>query len=356
MWSSKRFTQLLGIAHPIVQAPMAGCCTPALAAAVSEAGGLGSLGLGPRTVDFARERIVALKARTNRPFNINFFAYAPPIADPAQVAAARDAVRGDYAALGLGVPGEPAAQGPGGFNEDRLSLLLEFRPAVASFHFGLPPADALARLREAGIRVGATATCVAEAEAVAAAGCDFVVVQGFEAGGHRGSHRATAPDGGIGLMALIPQVADAVTIPLVAAGGIADGRGIAAALALGADAVQMGTAFLRCPEAETDAPRLARLATARDTDTVVTTQVSGAANRVAAGDAVLRRTRAAEAHLPFPLQWSLSGPLVAAGGEDQSAHQFGQAAALSRAVPARELVEDLVADAKERLARLCGRD
>lgn len=347
MWPTPRLTELLGIAHPVVQAPMAGSCTPELAAAVSEAGGLGSLGVGPRGADYVRDRVARLRALTDRPFNLNFFAHPAPPATAGT--AARAALAPAYEALGLGAPPSPPPPAGEGFGPDRLALALALAPAVVTFHFGLPDAAAIRALRAAGIRIGATATTTAEARAHAAAGCDFVVAQGFEAGGHRGAAGETPPDGGVGLMALVPQVADAVDVPVVAAGGVTDGRGIAAALALGADGVQMGTAFLLCPEAETDAPRRAAIRAAADTDTAVTEIVSGRANRVAAGAGL--RGLSGAAHLPFPMQYALSGPLAAAD-PGFAAHQYGQAAALAREMPAGALVARLVAETRARLAAL----
>jgi len=200
--------------------------------------------------------------------------------------------------------------------------------------------------------LGATATTVAEAMAVEAAGCDFIVAQGFEAGGHRGAHTNTPPDGGIGTLALVPQVVDMVSIPVIAAGGIGDARGIAAALALGAAGVQLGTAFLRCPEAETDTSQRARLGRAADTDTIVTSMISGRANRVAVGPRAWHLSSAAASYMPYPLQYALSGPLLDAGGEDYAAHQYGQAASLACEMPAGELVRALVTETAERLAAL----
>ena len=352
MWPDRRFIDLVGIEHPIIQAPMAGSCTPALAAAVGSAGGLGSLGVGPRPADFARERVEALRSASNRPFNLNFFAHRPPEADAEELAAAHASLSDDYAALGLGVPPEVALTGGPGFGAEQLELLLELRPAVASFHLGLPEAKAISTLRDAGIILGATATTVAEACKVEAAGCHFIVAQGFEAGGHRGAHEHTAPDQGIGGLALIPQVVDAVTIPVLAAGGIGDARGIVAALALGAAGVQMGTAFLRCPEAETDAPRRARLAEARESDTSVTTLISGRANRAALGPKARRLNDSATRELPYPLQYGLSGPLMDADEAGYGAMQYGQSARLARELPAAQLVESLVAETAARMKSL----
>ncbi|GMG84420.1 nitronate monooxygenase family protein [Paralimibaculum aggregatum] len=332
-------------------------CSPALAAAVSDAGALGSMGMAFKSAERRAGDIAAAARLTNRAVNLNFFANRAAVEGPGRPDAARAAAAPAYAALGLGAPPEAlpaeglAATGDG-FGAAELALLLAVRPRVASFHFGLPDRDAVAALKAAGIRLGATATTTAEARAVEEAGCDFVVAQGFEAGGHRGAHAPTAADGGVGTLALVPQIADAVTLPVVAAGGIADGRGIAAAFALGAAGVQLGTAFLRCPEAATDAPRRARLAAATDSDTIVTAAVSGRSNRIAAGPGLRALAAGAPACLPFPTQYALSGPLRAAGGADYAAHQYGQAAALARELPARELVAALAAEALDRLAWL----
>lgn len=352
MWPDRRFADLVGIDHPIVQAPMAGTCTPELAAAVADAGGLGSLGVGMRPVAAIEERVAALRILTHRPFNLNFFSHPAPAASAAEQHEARTAIADAYAALGLGGPPAAPTSGPPGFDRAKLELLLTLGVRVASFHFGLPEPDALAALRDAGIIVSATATTSAEARHVEAAGCDFVVAQGFEAGGHRGSHDPTWPDGGVGTLALVPQVVDATALPVIAAGGITDARGIVAALALGAAGVQLGTAFLRCPEAGTDPARRARLADAADTDTMVTAVVSGRSNRVTGSTWALWLNERAAAHLPFPLQYELSGPLSAAAGETDGVHQYGQAAALARELPARDLMAALITETAERLATL----
>ncbi|MGF1502786.1 MAG: NAD(P)H-dependent flavin oxidoreductase [Paracoccaceae bacterium] len=351
-WPDRRFADLAEIEHPIVQAPMTGTCTPALAAAVSNAGGLGSMGLAFKSHETRVREIADLATRTNRGFNLNFFANRAAVEGAPPLEPARAAVAPGFAALGLGAVPADAPEPGDGFGAEELALLLETRPKIATFHFGFPDAGAISALKDAGIRLGSTATTTAEAEAIEAAGLDFVIAQGFEAGGHRGAHAPTEADGGVGTLALGPQIADAVGLPVVAAGGIADGRGIAAAFALGACGVQLGTAFLRCPEAATDAPRRARLAAARDTDTVVSPIVSGRANRIAVGPGLRKVAAAGVATLPFPSQYALSGPLREAGGEAYAAHQYGQAAALARAVPAGELLEALAAEARARMTWL----
>src|SRR5918992_3889886 len=261
-------TELLGIEPPVIQAPMAGAATPELAAAVSGAGGLGSLGSALRAPEELIGQARAVREATDRPFNVNFFCHQPPELDESGTARARERFRPLYRELGLGEPPEPSVP-PIAFDEVRLAALLEISPAVASFHFGLPDQAALDALHEAGCRILSTATTVAEAERLAERGVDAVIAQGAEAGGHRGSFLVPGDDGPVGTLALVPQVVDAVAAPVVAAGGIADGRGLAAALALGAGAAQIGTGFLACPEAGIHpAHRAAVLATAAEATTI----------------------------------------------------------------------------------------
>lgn len=356
MWPDRRLTRLLKIDHPILQAPMAGAATPALAAAVCNAGGLGALGSAEMTVDQIRAATSDLRQRTNRPFNLNFFVGDAPVTDPATLARARDRLRPWYARLGLG---EPAATLPDlgpPFDDTRLALLLDLRPAVVSFHFGLPDAPALAALKAAGTRLISTATTVAEARALEAAGIDAIIAQGYEAGGHRGTHQPSAPSQGVGTLALVPQIVDAVRLPVIAAGGIGDGRGIAAAFALGAAGVQLGTAFLSTPEAGTDPRRRALLAQATEEDTMVTEAVSGRSAR-ARRSPYAETMEAAREPLPAFLQmYGLTDPLLAAGRDDiASFHLYGQAARLNRAIPAADLMRSLIAETEAVFARFATR-
>jgi nitronate monooxygenase len=344
---------LLGIEHPIIQAPMAGSATPALAAAVSNAGGLGSLGCAEMDAAALAAAVAGLRGASNKPFNLNFFVHPKPATDAATLAATRARLAPWYARLGLGQPPEGLPERGPGFDATRLETLLALRPPVVSFHFGLPDRAAVARLKAAGCVLLSTATTVAEARALEAGGADAVIAQGWEAGGHRGSHAPRAPADGIGTLALVPQVVDAVRLPVIAAGGIGDGRGIAAALALGACGVQLGTAFLSCPEAGTDAARRALLRQAGDGDTMMTEAFSGRAARA-------RRSRYAEdmearrQPLPaFPTLYALSEPLIEAGDDDAASfHLYGQAAGLNRALPAGDLLERLVAEARQACGRL----
>lgn len=356
MWPTRRLCDLLEIEHPIIQAPMAGSATPELASAVSNAGGLGSLGCGEMTGVELQAVADQMRASTNRPFNLNFFAYDTPRAEPEVLARTRERLQSYYAAQGLGTPPETLPELGPGFDDEKLARLLEIRPRVVSFHFGLPEAYATAALKDAGILLLCSATRADEARAIEAAGFDAVIAQGWEAGGHRGSHQATEPGDGVGSLALIPQVCDAVDLPVIAAGGIGDARGIAAAFALGASGVQMGTAFLSCPEAGTDEVRRAAIRDAGDFDTMVTDAYSGRSARA-------KRSRYADemaaerSPVPdFPSMYSLSSPLRAAstetGSEDFSFHLYGQAAALNRLLPAAELVQQLAGETAEVFAGL----
>jgi nitronate monooxygenase len=245
----------LDIELPIVQAPMAGVQLGALAVAVCNAGGLGSLPCAMLTADAMRSELAAIRAQTTKPFNVNFFCHALPAPNAERERRWRAALAPYYAELGL----DPSAalSGPSRlpFDDEAASVLAEFAPAVVSFHFGLPAAPLLARVRSWGAKVLSSATTVAEARWLEAQGVDAVIAQGIEAGGHRGHFLSDDLDMQMGTLALLPQVVDAVRVPVIAAGGIADARGVAAALALGASAVQIGTAYLLCPEATQRARR-----------------------------------------------------------------------------------------------------
>ena len=254
-------TELFGIRHPVLSAPMARAATPELAAAVSEAGGLGGLGSAVLPAEELGRQAAAVRALTDAPFNLNFFVHPTPEIAPELAARARELLAPLYAEDGLGQPPAPSVP-PIDFDEDRLTALLEIRPAVVSFHFGLPEPAAVAAIRDTGSRVIASATTVAEAVRLQELGADAVIAQGAEAGGHRGSFLVDGDDGPIGTLALVPQVVDAVTLPVIAAGGIADGRGLAAVLALGAGAGQIGTAFLACPESSVHPAHLEALRSA----------------------------------------------------------------------------------------------
>lgn len=348
-WPRRDICDLLGLEHPILLAPMAGATTPALVAAVSNAGGLGGHGCATMTPARVGDEIAAIRAATERPFQVNFFVHEPP--DPCGDAgpAMREALAGYFREAGLG--DLPALANPWPpFDAAMLDVVLELRPAAISFHFGLPDDATMARLEQAGIKVMGSATTVDEAVDLARRGVDAVVAQGFEAGGHRGTYLGRLDGGTIGTMALVPQVVDAVSVPVIAAGGIADGRGVAAALMLGAAGVQIGTAFLTAPEAATSPVHRAELLSERARQTTVTRTVSG---RRARGirNRLLDETEAIQDQAaPFPLQTSLTSPLRGSGNPELMPLWSGQAAPLNRVLPAAELVAVLVEETARALA------
>ncbi len=353
MWPDRRLCDLMRIEHPIIQAPMAGSSTPELAIAVCNMGGLGSLGCNGMTTDAVHAAAGTMRSGTNRPFNLNFFIDEAPRTDPVVLEHTRHRLQGWYDLCGIGPPPAVLPDLPPTFDDTHLALLLELRPAVVSFHFGIPRSDMIAALKQAGILLISSATNVAEARVLEAGGIDAVIAQGWEAGGHRGSHMPTGPGDGVGTFALVPQIADAVSVPVIAAGGIGDGRGIAAAFALGASGVQIGTGFLSCPEAGTDAPRRAFLKAAQDADTMVTDAISGRAARARksrfAEEMALRRDPLPE----FRQMYALSWPLVeAAPDDDVSFHLYGQAAALNREAPAADVFRHLLDEASAVFSRL----
>lgn len=350
MWPRTDLLDLLHLRHPIVLAPMAGFSGPALAAAVSNAGGLGSLGSATLPGQAIRAQVEELRRATNRPFNLNMFAHPAPRIDGAAALRVGERLAAYYQELGLGPVPAPVDPLPL-FDEERLELILDLVPPVLSFHFGLPSGDAVARIKAKGIILLSSATTVAEARRLESEGADAIIAQGCEAGGHRGTFSGGGGAGLVGTMALVPQVADAVRVPVLAAGGIADGRGIAAAFALGASGVQIGTAFLGCPEAVVPALHREALHRAADEDTRLTRVFSGRPAR-ALRNRLTDELGEAEA-LEFPAQASLTAALARAGS-DEARRAFqpfwaGQAAPLVRDLPASRLVEALVEEARSRL-------
>jgi nitronate monooxygenase len=337
--------------HPIVQAPMGGGpSTPALAAAVAEAGGLGFLAAGYRTVDAVRADVEAVRERTGRPFGVNLFAPPGPATDPTAVERFAAELGGEAERYGAPV-GEPRHDDDGW--EEKLALMAELAVPVVSCTFGCPSVEVVARLREAGSAVWVTVTTPAEARHAAEAGADALVVQGVEAGGHRASFDDARP-GDIGLLALLQLVAGAVDVPLVATGGIATGRGVAAALAAGAAAAQLGTAFMLCPEAAT-APAH-RTAIAREGSTALTRAFTG---RTARGVVNRWLREHGDAPSAYPDIHHITAPVRAAAraqGDPDGFHLWaGQAHALAEPVPAGELVRRLAAEAREALRAAAGR-
>jgi len=334
-----RLRTALSLRLPIVQGPMTGSDTPALAAAVSAAGGLGMLGCGMRSPAAMAEAAAEVRRRTDRPFGLNLFVQDTPAPDTATVGAALARLAPLYAEFGL----QPAV--PARWCEDfaaQFEALIEARPAVASFTFGILTAAQVERLHGAGCTVIGTATTVAEAVAWADVGADAVCASGMEAGGHRGTFLGDYAASMVGTMALVPRCVDALRIPVLAAGGIMDGRGIAAAQALGAEAVQMGTAFLACDESGIVPAYREALARAQGTDTRVTRIYSGRAARGIV-NAMMERLAPDEAVIPpYPVQNALTGALrraaAAQGRADHLSLWAGQGVGAARALPAGELV------------------
>jgi len=344
----------LGIRLPIVGAPMGGGpSTPVLVAAVSEAGGLGSLAGGYLSPDRLRADIAAVRAATSKPFAVNLFVPSPvePSGDDVEAAlAALEPYR-----MELGLPARPTATGPWAEDFDaQLAVVAEERVPVTSFTFGLLPAAAVPALHDAGSLLVGTATTVEEAGAVAASGADLVCAQGSEAGAHRGTFLGSAEQALVGTLALVPQVCDAVDIPVLAAGGIMDGRGVAAVLGLGAGAAVLGTAFLRTPEAGTSAPYRRALAAATETATAVTADITGRAAR-GIENRLMRDLRGV-AVPPYPVMHTLTADLRRRAAErdepDLMSLWCGQGVRLATELPAGELVRRLADDAAATISRL----
>lgn len=337
----------LGIALPVLQSPMAGVQDHALAVGVCEAGGLGALPCALLAPDALRAELTALRAKTDRPFNVNAFCHVPPAQDVAREAAWREALAPYYAEFGLDPAAVPGAPQRAPFTHAIADVLEPFQPPVVSFHFGLPTDDLLARVRGWGARILASATSVEEGRWLEARGVDAVIAQGFEAGGHRGHFLSGDPAGALGTFALVPQLVRALRVPVIAAGGIADAQGVAAAMTLGAFAVQVGTAYLLCPEATTSAVHRAALQGDDARHTAYTNLFSGRAARGIVNR--LMRELGPMSPLPpaFPLATAAIAPLRAAaehgGCGDFSPLWAGQNTTGCRPVPAAALTRSLVA-------------
>jgi len=333
----------LGVELPVIQAPMAGVQTGALAIAVCNAGALGSLPCAMLEPAAIRREVAVIRAQTNAPYNLNFFCHRPPVVDSAREAAWRQALAPYYREHGLDIATVPVGGGRFPFDAESLAIVEELRPPVVSFHYGLPDAELLARLRATGALILSSATTVDEAVWLEARGVDAVIAQGLEAGGHRGHFLDDDLSLQSGTFALLPQIVRAVRVPVIAAGGIADRAGVEAALALGAAMVQVGTAYLCCPEATTSPIHRAALLSPAARHTALTRLITG---RPARGivNRLMREVddRSAPA---FPLATAAIAPLRAAaearGSGDFSPLWCGQNASGCRAVPAAEVTRAL---------------
>ncbi|MCW8128042.1 NAD(P)H-dependent flavin oxidoreductase [Microbulbifer halophilus] len=351
MNSSGKLLQQLGIQHPIIQAPMAGVSTPRLAAAVSNTGGLGSLGIGATTAARARQMIEETRSLTSQPFNVNVFCHAPAKRDPAREAAWLRHLAPLFAEAGLETPSDleeiyttfPAST-------ETLEMLLELRPPVVSFHFGLPPADIITALREAGIYTLATATSPQEAALIERAGVDAVVAQGIEAGGHRGIFDPEAEDEKLSTQVLVRWLVRETQLPIIAAGGIMDGYGIRAALDLGASAAQLGTAFILCPESSANLDYRNNLKSERAAETRLTDVLSGRPARGMLNRLItFGEADGSPAPADYPLAYDAAKQLNAAatkqGNSEFAAQWAGQGAPLARELPAADLIARFLAEA-----------
>jgi nitronate monooxygenase len=360
MWPDRRIQDLFGIELPVIQAPMAGSVGSEMVIAVSEAGGLGSLPCAMLSPDQMRNELGIIRQRTSRPINLNFFCHQPPQADPARETTWKQRLESYYLELGFDpqAPVPAAARTP--FDSAMCDLVQEFRPEVVSFHFGLPERALLERVKATGAKIISSATTVDEARWLESQGCDAIIAQGYEAGGHRGVFLAEDISTQAGTVALVPQLVDAVRVPVIAAGGIADARGIVAAFVLGASAVQIGTAYLFCPEAKVSAVHREALKRAKDNDTVLTNVFTGRPARGIVNRIVREVGPMSELAPQFPLASGAVSPLrtraEAAGSGDFSPLWSGQAAALGRDLPADDLTRQLGSAALVLLSRFARAD
>jgi nitronate monooxygenase len=339
---------LFGIELPIIQAPMAGVQDSVLAIAVSNAGGLGSLPCAMLNAEQMRAELTAIKAGTDRPFNVNFFCHTPPVPNAERESIWRKTLEPYYRELGLDQNSAVAAKQRAPFTDEAADILEDFRPPVVSFHFGLPCPDLVARVRSWGAKILSSATTVDEALWLEANRVDAIIAQGFEAGGHRGHFLSDDLTRQLTTFTLIPQIVPAVNVPVIAAGGIADARGVAAARSLGAAGVQVGTAYLLCPEATTSPVHRAALTSEAARHTALTNLFSG---RPARGimNRLMRDLGSLNSVAPeFPLATAALAPLRAKaereGRGDFSPLWAGQNASTCRAIAAAELTRQLALD------------
>ncbi len=358
MWPDRRLIALFKIEVPIVQAPMAGAMDWELAASVAEAGALGSLPCAMLNAAQIREQMAKIRAHTKKAINLNFFCHRPPVLNNAREARWRERLAPYYRELGI----DPAAPIPSSnrtaFDTAMCDVVEETKPEVVSFHFGLPEPKLVDRLKAGGFLVMGSATTASEARWLEAHGVDAVIAQGNEAGGHRGIFLSDDIATQAGTFALVPQIVNSVKVPTIAAGAITDARGIAAAFALGAAGVQIGTAYLWCPEAKISAPHRAALSSARDDGTALTNLMTGRPARGIVNRLMRDIGPMSDVAPEFPLAAGAIAPLrakaEAQGSGDFSPMWAGQAASLGRAMPAGQLTKTLAAEALEKMRALAG--
>ena len=354
MWPDNRIQTLFGIDLPIVQAPMAGPTQAEMVIGAAQAGALGSLPCAMLSPQQVREQCASIRAVTDAPLNLNFFCHQPGAADPAREAAWRERLAGYYREYGLdpAMPVAPSARAP--FDEPWCELVEELRPQVASFHFGLPEPRLLERVRASGARIVSSATTVDEARWLEQRGCDAIIAQGAEAGGHRGVFLREDITTQAGLFALLPRVVDAVRVPVIAAGGIFDARGIVAAFALGAAAAQIGTAYLFCPEAKLSPLHRQALHAGEGDDTAMTNVFTGRPARGIVNRLMREVGPMSDLAPAFPLAGGALAPLRAkaeAAGSDGFMSLWSGQARRAHALSARELTLTLARESLQLLGQ-----
>jgi nitronate monooxygenase len=351
-WPDNRLLDLLKLEIPIIQAPMAGADSIELAGAVSSTGALGSLACALLSANKVRESVEAIREGTNGAFNLNFFCHKMEAPDSAARQRWKNFLRPHYERLGLDIESVAESRLRLPFDEEMCGVVEELRPPVVSFHFGLPAASLVDRLKRIGIKILSSATSAREARWLEDHGCDAVIAQGLEAGGHRAMFLESEASTQIGLFSLLPQITDAVSVPVIASGGIGDARGIVAAFALGASGVQLGTAYLLSPEARISPIYRSALAQANETGTALTNLFSGRPARGILNRFLKESGPMAEEALPFPFAATLVAPLRAAsekaGSFDYMQMWAGQAAGLIESMPADQLTLKLAKEALDR--------
>ena len=339
--------QLLDIELPIIQAPMAGAQDSALAIAVSNAGGLGSLPCAMLSLDAMRNELKEIKTQTSKPFNVNFFCHTPPTPNVEREAVWRTTLSQYYKEFGIDPDAIPVAPGRAPFSSEAADMLSEFKPAVVSFHFGLPSAELLARVKAWGSKILASATTVEEARWLEARGVDAIIAQGLEAGGHRGNFLLDDLNTQLGTFALLPQIVREVNLPVIAAGGIADAKGVGAAMKLGAAGAQIGTAYLLCHEATTSPVHRAALKSESAHHTALTNLFTGRPARGIVNRIMKELGAISDAAPAFPLAASAIAPLRAKaesrGSSDFSPLWSGQNTSGCKEISATHLTQELTA-------------
>jgi nitronate monooxygenase len=351
-WPDTRILDLLGIDLPIIQAPMAGANGSAMVIATSNAGGLGSMPAAMLSIEQLREELKTIRQHCQRPFNINYFCHQPPAPDEQRARDWKQLLEPYYRELGVDFEAPTPVSNRAPFDAAACELVEEFRPEVVSFHFGLPEKSLLDRVKATGAKILSSATTVEEAVWLEQHGCDAIIAMGYEAGGHRGMFLSKDLSSQVGTFALVPQIVDAVKVPVIAAGGISDARGVAAAFMLGASAVQVGTAYLFTPEAKVSKSHYTALRTAKESETAVTNIFTG---RPARGilNRVMRELGPISDKAPtFPLAGGALMPLRAKDEADFSNLWAGQAFRLSAEMTTADLTRRLAEEALAKLTRL----